>query len=85
MLWEFLLLGALPLYIFRKLKKLKKNEKITLDWRKRQASRASVKVAIKDELVQLPECYKEIYDQKCKLLYQHIYENYFNPGQSTYV
>ncbi len=26
MLWEFLLLGALPLYIFRKLKKLKKNE-----------------------------------------------------------
>ncbi len=26
MLWEFLLLGALPLYIFRKLKKLK-NEK----------------------------------------------------------
>ncbi len=27
MLWEFLLLGALPLYIFRKLKKLKKNEK----------------------------------------------------------
>jgi type I restriction enzyme R subunit len=61
-----------------------KNEKITLDWRKRQASRASVKVAIKDELEQLPECYKEIYDQKCKLLYQHVYENYFNPGQNTY-
>ena len=27
MLWEFLLLGALPLYIFRKLKKLKKMKK----------------------------------------------------------
>ena len=62
-----------------------KNEKIILDWRKHQASRASVKVAIKDELEQLPECYKEIYDQKCKLVYQHVYENYFNPDQSTYV
>ena len=62
-----------------------KNEKITLDWRKHQASRASVKVAIKDELEQLPECYKEIYDHKCKLVYQHVYENYFNPDQSTYV
>ena len=28
MLWEFLLLGALPLYIFRKLKKLKKGDQI---------------------------------------------------------
>jgi hypothetical protein len=27
MFWEFLLLGALPLYIFKKLIKLKKNEK----------------------------------------------------------
>ena len=61
-----------------------KHYKKNLDWRKHQASRASVKVAIKDELEQLPECYKEIYDQKCKLLYQHVYENYFNPDQSTY-
>ena len=43
------------------------------------------KVAIKDELEQLPKCYKEIYDHKCKLVYQHVYENYFNPGQNTYV
>ncbi len=63
--------------------KLKK-EKITLDWRKYQASRASVKVAIKDELETLPECYNEIYNQKCKLVYQHIYENYFEPNNNTY-
>ena len=46
-----------------------KKEKITLDWRKHQTSRASVKVAIKNKLEQLPGCYKEIYDQKCNLLY----------------
>ena len=46
-----------------------KMEKITLDWKKYQASRVPVKVAIKDKLEQLPGCCKEIYDQKCKLLY----------------
>ncbi len=32
MLWEFLLLGALPLYIFRKLKKLKKMKKEVISY-----------------------------------------------------
>jgi type I restriction enzyme, R subunit len=65
------------------LKKLK-NEKITLDWRKKQAARASVVVSIKDELTNLPKCYDEVYEKKCDLLYQHIYENYFNLNQSNY-
>ncbi|RUR74591.1 type I restriction enzyme endonuclease domain-containing protein [Chlorogloeopsis fritschii PCC 9212] len=58
------------------LKTLKK-EKLVLDWKKRQQTRASVEVAIKDILDRLPQSYSaEIYEQKCQEVYQHIYENY---------
>ena len=47
------------------LKKLK-NEKLVLDWRKQQTTRAMVLVTIKDELNELPRAYsKELYEQKC--------------------
>ena len=45
-----------------------KREKLVLDWRKKQQSRADVRLTIQkilDEL--LPECYsKELYEQKCE-------------------
>jgi type I restriction enzyme, R subunit len=54
-----------------------KREKLVLEWRKRQQTKASVEVAIKDILDKLPESYSaEVYELKCQEVYQHIYENY---------
>jgi len=63
-----------------------KKEKLVLDWRKRQQARAAVRVAIRDVLSdELPDAYsKELYQQKCDLLYQHVYDSYFGQGRSIY-
>jgi len=62
-----------------------KREKISLDWRKRQQSRAAVQLAIADILDQLPERYTTlVYRSKCDVVYQHVYDSYFGPGQGTY-
>jgi type I restriction enzyme R subunit len=63
-----------------------KAERLVLDWRKQQKTRASVRVAIFDALEQLPPTTytKELYDQKCEAVYQHVYESYFGAGQSVY-
>ena len=54
-----------------------KREKLVLDWRKRQQSRAAVRLAIKETLDHLPQSYSaEIYEQKCEHIYQHIYDSY---------
>lgn len=54
-----------------------KAERIVLDWRKQQKTRAAVRVAIFDALERLPEPYtKDLYDQKCEVVYQHVYEAY---------
>lgn len=51
-----------------------KTEKLVLDWRKRQDTKASVEVAIKDILDKLPESYSaDLYNQKCGEVFQHIY------------
>lgn len=61
-----------------------KAEKIVLDWRKQQNTRAAVHVAIFDALEQLPETYtKDLYDQKCEVVYQHVYEAYTRAGISN--
>lgn len=59
---------------------------LTLDWRKHQQTQAQVRVAIEDLLDNLlPEAYTpELYEQKCDLVYQHVYENYYGEGRSTY-
>ena len=62
-----------------------KQEKLVLDWRKQQTTRAMVLVAIKDVLDDLPRAYsKELYEQKCDLVYQHFYEAYMGQGKSVY-
>ncbi len=54
-----------------------KAERIVLDWRKQQKTRAAVRVAIFDALEQLPEAYtKNLYSEKCEVVYQHVYEAY---------
>ncbi|VVB71155.1 Uncharacterised protein [uncultured archaeon] len=62
-----------------------KEEKLVLDWRKRMQSRALVKLSIEDALDQLPRAYtKELYQQKCEIVYHHIFESYYGSGQSIY-
>jgi type I restriction enzyme R subunit len=62
-----------------------KQEKLVLDWRRRQQPKAAVKVAIADILDQLPESYSpEVYQRKCEEVYQHVYESYSGAGRSIY-
>ncbi len=62
-----------------------KREKLVLDWRKTQATRAAVRVAVEDRLDDLPPVFtKEIYVAKCNVVYQHIFENYYGEGRSMY-
>ena len=62
-----------------------KREKIVLDWRKRQQSRAAVRLCMEEVLEGLPQVYKaELYQQKCDLIYQHIYDSYYGPGKDLY-
>jgi type I restriction enzyme R subunit len=63
-----------------------KKEKLVLDWRKKQQSRAGVRLCIEQMLEQLPtppftpKLYQEISDAT----YQHVYEAYFGEGESIY-
>ncbi len=62
-----------------------KQEKLVLDWRKQQTTRAMVFTTIQDILDRLPRAYsKEVYEQKCDVVYQHFYESYSGPGKSVY-
>ena len=62
-----------------------KKEKLVLDWRKRQTTRAMVRYTIETVLDQLPRVYsKELYGQKCDVVYQHFYESYSGQGKSVY-
>ena len=70
----------------QKLIKVIKKEKLVLDWRKKQSTRAKVKEAIEticDET--LPEIYdKELFQEKCNYLYNHFYDHYNNYKDNIY-
>jgi type I restriction enzyme R subunit len=62
-----------------------KRERLVLDWRKRQQSRAAVRVCIEETLDHLPTIYTpELYARKCNLVYQHVFDSYFGEGRSIY-
>lgn len=62
-----------------------KREKLVLDWRERQQSRAAVQLAIEETLDKLPQSYSaEIYELKCDRIYQHIYDSYQDRGKNIY-
>lgn len=63
-----------------------KSEKLVLDWRKRQQSRADVKVTIEKVLDDmLPPAYtSEVFEEKTSAVFQHVYEAYYGAGQSIY-
>lgn len=63
-----------------------KKEKLVLDWRKHQQSQAMVRHSI--ELVldkTLPPKYDtNLYEQKCRQIYRHIFDAYEGDGKSVY-
>jgi type I restriction enzyme, R subunit len=62
-----------------------KNEKLVLDWRSRQQTRASVKLCIEELLDKLPRAYTpELYQDKCQAVYQHVYDHYTGVDVSRY-
>lgn len=62
-----------------------KTEKLVLDWRKQRQSRTAVRVAVETEFDHLPREFDvDLFHAKCDLVYQHIYDNSWNNGASTY-
>ncbi len=70
----------------RDLLNMLKREKLVLDWRKRQQSRAQVRVSIETVLDQgLPEVYtSELFGRKTEAVFQHVYESYYGAGRGVY-
>jgi type I restriction enzyme R subunit len=64
-----------------------KDAKLVLDWRKRQQSRADVRVTIEKLLDRgLPKAYTpELFEQKTSAVFQHVYDAYYGAGRSVYV
>jgi type I restriction enzyme, R subunit len=62
-----------------------KTERLVLDWRKKQQTRAAVELTIQNLLDKLPQAYTaDLYRQKCTLIYQHMYDSYAGAGKSIY-
>ena len=62
-----------------------KRDKLVLDWRKEQTTRAAVRVAVEETLDRLPEKFtRQIYAQKCDAVYQHVFDSYWDDGHSVY-
>ncbi len=71
--------------VARELLQTLKREKLVLDWRARQQARAAVRLTIEENLDHLPRAYsKDIYSQKCDLVYQHVFDSYYGTGKSVY-
>ena len=65
------------------LKKLR--SELCLDWRKKNQAKESVKLSIEETLDELPDAFgKDLFDQKCNVVFQHVYESYYGQGQSVY-
>lgn len=63
-----------------------KEEKLVIDWRKREQTRAAVRQLIEITLDDfLPKAYsKDVFDYKCQSVYQHVYDSYAGQGRSVY-
>jgi type I restriction enzyme R subunit len=62
-----------------------KAERLVLEWRSKQQARAAVQLAIQVALEKLPPKYDDrLYQQKCGVVYQHVYDSYYGSGSSEY-
>jgi type I restriction enzyme R subunit len=67
------------------LRELLKREKLVLNWRKEQQSRAAVRLAVEMKLDELPEKYdSDLFQQKCEVVYLHVFDSYWDDGRSIY-
>jgi type I restriction enzyme R subunit len=62
------------------------NELLVIGWRQKVGSRARVRLAIEDTLDHgLPRAYsKDLYQTKCSVVFEHVYESYQGEGKSVY-
>jgi len=72
--------------VVRELLETLKREKLVLDWKKRQQTRAAVRISIEKILdAELPRAYtNQMYQEKCDSVYEHVYDNYHGQGSSIY-
>jgi type I restriction enzyme R subunit len=71
--------------VARDLLDLLKGEKLVLDWRKKEMTRAGVWQTIEIMLDYLPEVFdKPLYEKKCDAVYQHVYDAYYGQDRSVY-
>lgn len=64
---------------------LKREQKLVLDWRKYQRTRADVRLTIEQVLDRLPQRYsQQQYQVACDSVYQHIYDKYYSAERSVY-
>lgn len=71
--------------VARKLLERLKKERLVLDWRKRQQSRAAVLLCVEEELDGLPRTYsKDIWKTKCQNVFQHVFDSYQDTNHSIY-
>jgi type I restriction enzyme R subunit len=63
-----------------------KRDKLVLDWRKTQQTRAAVRVEIEKELDSgLPTAYDaNLFQQKADAVYAHVFDSYWDDGRSIY-
>ena len=63
-----------------------KKKKLVLDWRKRQQTRAAVKVTIEQILDEtLPRAFTpSLFKSKSEAIFQHVYDSYYGAGKSVY-
>lgn len=60
-------------------------EKLVLDWRKNQQTRAAVRVAIEEHLDHLPPVYDAaLFREKCEAVYQHVVDSYQSSQRNIY-
>jgi len=71
--------------VAKELLEILKKEKLVLDWKKGQTTRASVRYTVETVLDQLPRVYSpQIYEQKCEQVYQHVFDSYSGVSSGIY-
>ena len=71
--------------VARSLLETLKREKLVLDWRKHQQTRAAVRLCVEQMLDRLPRVYTpQVWQTKCDAVYQHVYDAYYGAGRSVY-
>lgn len=62
-----------------------KREKLVLDWREKQQTKAAVTQTLKMEMRRLPRQYtKDVRSEKMDRAYAHVYDHYFGAERSAY-